>query len=408
MKSTRNTGNFHYFNPGHEAAVLNASPYYMPPAHVAQMQRDLAFLPAWYASDGDYVLVEQALPNDFRNYLNEIFGLNVRAVTGKDLPEITNQINGCKVHLWGVSPQSIRLFETLDEKFNLNLSIPRWKDSYAGYCHRRRAAEWLSILCRQLPGISSQLVPRFYTSVESIEDALQKESGTAFLAKAPYSSSGRGLLWLPKGGLTRTERQILHGIIKKQKSVALEYVLRKTTDFAMEFTCENGFNSEFTGYSLFKTNSKGAYDGNIIASQSDIKQIINKQIGNELIEKVKNSLMELINIHLIPFYTGYAGVDMMIYEQNGNVALHPCVEINLRSNMGIIALNLQKHIASGSQGYFKIEFASQQGKLYRKHKEYEQRYPLLLSGGKIVSGYFPLCPVSDGSHYTAYATAGRK
>ena len=58
-------GRLHYFNPGHETAVLNASRHYQQPTHVAKMQNDMAFLPAWYASAGDYVFMENQLPDDF-------------------------------------------------------------------------------------------------------------------------------------------------------------------------------------------------------------------------------------------------------------------------------------------------------------------------------------------------------
>ena len=55
----------HLFNPGHETAVLNASKHYQPATPIVKMQTDLAFLPAWYASDGDFVFMETVLTDDF-------------------------------------------------------------------------------------------------------------------------------------------------------------------------------------------------------------------------------------------------------------------------------------------------------------------------------------------------------
>ena len=392
----------HYFNPGHEWAILNGSPYYMPPANVAQMQRDLAFLPAWYADNGDCVWVEKPLPNDFVDFLSKNFQLNVQAVSDKTLVRNPQQLINSEVAPWGISPQSIHFFEALNEKYALNLRIPQWQDCYTRFCHRETAAQWLQMLCDNIPELSTQLIPRFLTSVEEVEQILKTENETAFLAKAPYSSSGKGLLWLPKGHLTRTERQIMHGIVKKQKSVALEYVLDKKIDFAMEFYCNGVEKTVFVGYSHFQTNAKGIYEGNIIAPQHDIEHIITKKVGNELTEKVKSGLTDLINQHLSPVYKGYIGVDMMLYEQNGETKLHPCVEINLRSNMGIVAIHLQKHLAENTHGYFRIEFSRQVGKLYQQHLEKTRRYPLSFSDGKIAEGYFPLCPVTPESHYTAY------
>ena len=397
----------HYFNPGHEWAVLNGSPYYMPPANVARMQRDLAFLPAWYANNGDFVWIEKALPNDFVDFLSENFQLNVQAVDEETLSQNPQQLIDNEVMPWGISLQSIHFFEMLNEKYALNLHIPHRQDCYTQFCHRETAAKWLQTLCENITELSTRLIPQFLTSVEAVEQLLQAESETAFLAKAPYSSSGKGLLWLPKGKITRTEQQIIHGILKKQKSVSLEYVLDKKTDFAMEFYCDGAKKTDFIGYSHFQTNAKGAYESNIIAPQHDIEYIITEKAGCELTEKVKSGLTDLINRHLSPVYKGYLGVDMMLYEQNGKTKLHPCVEINLRSNMGIVAIHLQKHLAENARGHFYVIFSRQAGELYQQHLEKTQHYPLSFSDGKVSAGYFPLCPVDIDSHYTAYVVVSK-
>ena len=398
---------FHYFNPGHEWAILNNSPYYMPPANVARMQRDLAFLPAWYANKGDFVWAEKSLPNDFVDFLLKNFQLNVQTISEETLLQNSQQLTGSEVMPWGISLQSIHFFEVLNEKYALNLHIPQWQDCYTRFCHRETAAQWLQTLCENIPELPTQLIPRFLISVEDVEQILQTNSETAFLAKAPYSSSGKGLLWLPKGHLTRTERQIIHGILKKQKSVALESVLNKKTDFAMEFYCDGAKNTDFIGYSYFQTNAKGAYESNIIVPQRDIEHIITEKIGNKLTEEVKNGLIMLIDKYLSPVYKGYIGIDMMLYEQNGETKLHPCVEINLRSNMGIIAINLQKHLAENAHGHFYVNYSRQAGELYQQHLEKTQHYPLSFSNEKVAAGYFPLCPVSMDSHYTAYVIVGK-
>ena len=56
----------HYFNPGHETAVLLGTPNYTPPCNVRIMTKDLSFLPAWYAQPGDLVLLDNPLPDNFR------------------------------------------------------------------------------------------------------------------------------------------------------------------------------------------------------------------------------------------------------------------------------------------------------------------------------------------------------
>ena len=48
----------HYFNPGHETAVLSGKVNYTPTRQVQIMFRDLACLPLWYANPHDLVWVE--------------------------------------------------------------------------------------------------------------------------------------------------------------------------------------------------------------------------------------------------------------------------------------------------------------------------------------------------------------
>ena len=37
-------------------------------------------------------------------------------------------------------------------------------------------------------------------------------------------------------------------------------------------------------------------------------------------------------------YKGIAGVDMLIVNDGGEVKVHPCIEMNLRMNMGVLAM----------------------------------------------------------------------
>ena len=48
----------HYFNPGHETAVLLGTQNYTAPTNVRKMQKDLALLPVWYAEEDDFVYLD--------------------------------------------------------------------------------------------------------------------------------------------------------------------------------------------------------------------------------------------------------------------------------------------------------------------------------------------------------------
>ncbi|MDR2955927.1 MAG: hypothetical protein LBV43_12690 [Prevotella sp.] len=387
-----------YFNPGHETAVLNGSPYYTAPANVAAMQRELAFLPAWYGSNGDIVLCEDMRQRDYLNFLCKQFPDLPRAI---DKEELVNH-EDMEVSVWGMSPQTIHYFEELAEKYDIRLNSPMWDNEYLYLNSRQAARDCLSVLCKRMSDIPTDLMPQFYTSLDDIESAVNA-SCSQLLAKAPYSSSGRGLLWLPVSGLTRTERQVLHGILKKQGSVSVEKAVNKKVDFAMEFLCDGKGKVEFAGYSLFDTNAKGSYTFNYILRQEEIEAKLTGDISSSLLYSVRKEMSSILAELYASKYKGCIGVDMMIYEDGNEYKLHPCVEINMRYNMGYLSLKLREnYIIDSSRGRFYLDFYAKEGEVYRRHLEAEKRFPPVFRDGRIEEGYLSLCPILEDSRYWAY------
>lgn len=389
--------NIHYFNPGHETAVNNASPYYTPPANIAAMQEELSFLPAWYADREDKVLVDSK-DEVYYSYLTEKFSTLAQPVSQNEL----TQYRDANVSLWGVSPQAIRYFEELNKELEINLNIPQWSEEYKYLNSRLAARDCLSELINSILLLSQAVIPQFYTNLDNINRAVNA-SAYQLLAKAPYSSSGRGLLWLPATGLTRIENQILHGILKKQGSVSIERVLDKQMDFAMEFMADGKGNIAFAGYSLFYTNAKGGYDANYIGSQESIIEQLSEKISLDLLDSVKKKLIDIMSKKVATLYNGCIGVDMLIYLEDNEYKLHPCVEINMRYNMGFLTCRLyENYIASESYGKFYIDFNPKAEEMYKNHLLMEEKHPIRIENDKITSGYLSLCPINRSNRYRAY------
>ncbi|MDH6307592.1 hypothetical protein M2451_000042 [Dysgonomonas sp. PFB1-18] len=387
-----------YFNPGHETAVHNASPYYTAPANVVAMQHELAYLPAWYGKSDDVVFVSQQENDAFFSFLKANLPTIPLPVSKESLYKYRSEYIG----LWGISPQAVHYFTELNEELELDLRIPLWRDEYT-YLHSRQAAhDCLISLTEQLPLIQHDIIPQFYTDLDEIEVAVNN-SESQLLAKAPYSSSGRGLLWLPVTGLTRTERQILHGILKKQGSVSVESVLDKQTDFAMEFLSDGQGGLEFTGYSLFYTNAKGGYESNYLGTQDSIEKQLSEQIDLSLLNDVKAGLIAILRDKYAGLYNGCIGVDMMIYKDGDSYRLHPCLEINMRYNMGYLSLRLyENYLMQGVEGRFYLDFSAREGEIFGKHRQMQKQYPAQFANGRLMSGYLALCPVNTESRYRAY------
>ncbi|MDR1809287.1 MAG: hypothetical protein LBR34_02635, partial [Prevotella sp.] len=112
----------HYFNPGHETAVLNASKYYMAPANVVSMQKELSFLPAWYSQTDDFVLIDTDLPDDFLAEISVYEHLLPQWIVKNTLAAHADELANQEVCLWGITPQAIHLFDSINEVYGLNLT----------------------------------------------------------------------------------------------------------------------------------------------------------------------------------------------------------------------------------------------------------------------------------------------
>jgi hypothetical protein len=353
----------YYFNPGHETAILNSSRYYQPPRRIAKMQADLADLPKWYAKG--------------------------------------------KVDLWAVSPAAIAYLEKLNTKQGLNLQIPVWKDEFRYLSSRRAASDVLSKIIESIPEIDSEILPCWFSSIEEIVKFVNFRD-LPNIVKSPFSSSGRGLLWITGQKTGQSERQIIAGMLQRQGQVSLEKALDKCLDFSMHFDLKKDSGAEFIGYSVFYTNQKGGYEKSVLASQDIQQRLITEFIEKSLIEKVQKKITNLLNEIYLPYYEGNIGVDMLIYRSETDHKLQPCVEINMRKTMGYVALQLFKnHIDKYSQGEFVVDYFKDPVELLGRHREMQKKYPLKMAKHRICSGYLSLCPVTESTNYRAYVTVGR-
>lgn len=102
----------------------------------------------------------------------------------------------------------------------------------------------------------------------------------------------------------------------------------------------------------------------------------------------------------------YFGIDMMIVKDdstNDVYAMHPCVEINLRLNMGIIAHEAYRNLlAPHSKGRFMVTSFATTEALHAFHREHSQSYPAVFREGRVVSGYHPLTPILADTRHHAY------
>lgn len=386
-------GHLFIFNPDCELAIANGSPYYMPPANIVRMASDLACLSVYLAGDGDYVLVNEYPEAGFIEQLEKRLGYKCKAVVWDEWQRSDMK----EAEPWGWSPKICHQLE----KAGLSR---QWTEGRKELYSRKKAQEVLRHLAGMLPFIEQDVVPQICFS---IEDVVRKTTEGRYIIKAPWSSSGRGLLMLADTPDSK-QKQWLSGMFKRQGYMMLEKRLDKVFDFAMEFRSEQGKGVGFIGFSAFQTGENGEYRGNYIGDQGWIENRLCADLGKETLAKVKEQLISVLSEVLSPVYSGYMGVDMMIYRNDRNeLCIQPCVEINLRYNMGIVALFIShKCLADHVRGNFSINFYPLPGEAYREHQKKLLENPFIFDNNRLRKGYLNLTPVNENTCFVAAVEVG--
>lgn len=384
---------FHIFNPENDLALADGNANYFAPSAAMSIAHDLATLPLWFAAPEDTVMLPSLEHTVYHNSMAEHFDIPC-AYSSALQSDIT------EVAPWGWSKQIQRRLQVMgfDEEL---LPGDKTIDRIRELSNRRTAISILEKLSQR--GIDTPSIPCYFTKPEDVADFINSKERC--VVKAPWSGSGKGIAW----GIGRVEppmENFYTGIIRRQGGVVCEHFLEKEVEFAMEFRAgANGVS--FAGYSLF-TSFKGVYSGNILATDSDIEDFIGSYIPKEQLHNVRRELCEILTTLFIPVgYIGFMGIDMMIYNVNGKHRLDPCMELNLRMNMGMVARRIfDTRIAPSAKGVYKVMFFKNKGEALEMHDDYNARYGLRIVDDRIENGYINFNPVTPDTRYVAFAIIG--
>lgn len=332
----------HLFNPENDIALASGAQQFTAPKAAVALRNSGSALPLWYALPGDRILTyginAKWLENVQRN-----FGIEVDVFDHNSFDLYTPSPWG-----WSAAVRHEFAIEGFNEQQLPSLKqIEQWRQ----LSHRRNA----SVLCNTItPVLDFDIAPAAVeiSDINTLRNHLNENP--ACIIKSPWSSSGRGLI----DSRSLKADEILRrceGIIRKQGSVMVENAYDRIADFAMLFECHNQ-HCGFVGYSLFKSDSKGNYCGNLLADDNTIVEQIGKLYPRERIEKVVYALQLAITKHIAPYYDGPLGIDMLIARMpDGSQLLDATVEINLRMTMGFVAHSLSSgYIMPGCRGTYSV------------------------------------------------------
>lgn len=398
----------YFFNPTCEYAVANGNASWQPNRLLQKMESDLAILPLFLAQPNDCVLADSELSSTFFLKMSDLNVQLPRVVAKDKALKDANFLNIPKGKLlpWGWSPAAHKLLDPLKKNCSnefLQLPVSTWKPEYKTLYSKKFALGILKEISAQIDPeilIPSELLPKICTTKREIELLIKKWN--KLLIKAPWSSSGRGLQPITKTPVHPKVWEKLMGIVNNQGFVMVEPLLNKVMDLALQFELKNQKVS-FLGISRFSVDSKGQYQGNFLNGFPENTDTEIKNFADSIPEKILLPLISAIEkSNLAMWYEGNFGIDTLIFlDKNNRLKINPCLEINVRQNMGLLSLYFEKLLLPGEKGIFRTFY--QPGKTFFIFKnEMEKKYPLKLSKNKIKSGFISLIDTDPNTHFGAY------
>lgn len=383
------------FNPENDMALANFTPYYKAPSEIIRMANDLSVLPAWYAPEGSTIKVDS---------LSRVSLWREQCQASDFLPDViwSAEWENMPYKPWGWSPS---LLYTL-RKAGVNDSF-LLSDMQMGQIRvlsgRQCCVKILESFSRMDGLCGKAMTCNSMTQVKKYITSLER-----CVLKAPWSGSGRGIMYVSSKEWNDSAEGWVSRVLRVQGEIMVEPLYNKVCDFAMEFYADGNGSVSFVGYSLFDTDAHGNYKGNFLLSDGQIKKILSQYIPDEVFDNVCRTMEESLASLLNKDYCGFLGVDMMICLEDGRYLLHPCVEINLRMNMGVVSHTIfNRYVHCLSHGKYIVKYYSEDGEAWDAFCQMKATYKLHLCDGTLAEGYMPLTPVKQDTHYHAFLLLDR-
>jgi hypothetical protein len=206
---------------------------------------------------------------------------------------------------------------------------------------------------------------------------------------------------IEKNALSDKDIRWISGAIDKQGEVSIEPLLGRKLDFALEYRSKGG-EVVFDSISVFKTMDGGAYVGNMLNTQSELRKIIESHMYEGEFDRIVEAQIDVLKQVYAPYYEGYIGIDMMIYMcDSSSVGVYPCVEVNMRRTMGSVSADLyKKYVVEGSTGYYSIIAFGKDGEALDYYNQNKLK-PVEIENGRIKSGVLIITPVSSETKFVA-------
>lgn len=357
-----------YFNPENDLALAADAKSLTLSRQVSALKNAGCFLPVWL-NEPDCAIFCDEIDAMWSERIARDFGLCPKLFGKGENVDVENVLP------WGWSKTLV------DELLGAGcpqaiLPSSEWLENVRNLSHRIT-----SLMINEALSERGLEIPKGVEEIRSLTEACTLASERPYIFKTPWSSSGRGIT-----DTSTVDKKVLVNIVNRSlrlyRSIIAEPKLDKVQDFAMLFNVRNG-KTLFMGFSLFDTLSTNVYSGNVLAKQSEIERAISETgIQHAALNMIKENLTAVLDELIAPHYEGRLGVDMMVYRCGDRIKVAPCIELNLRTTMGHIALSLSENFLDyDSFGRFEIHQSPSVG-----NGEYRT------TNGRLVNGTVNLVP----------------
>jgi hypothetical protein len=227
------------------------------------------------------------------------------------------------------------------------------------------------------------------------------------VVKAPLSSSGRGVQIIRRKTLTQPNKEWISGILKQQKYVVIEPWLDKLLDISFQFHVDSKTGLNYLGHTFFETNSNGRYQSTFIHPNE--KGLIPDMEDSEREKIIRTTAMKLKKVLQTSdynrFFEGFLGVDALIFRSGDRLKIQPCIEINCRMNMGILALSCEQQLHPLASGKISTYY-DKEADFSEFSEKMKKEFPPKLIDGKLYSGFFALTEPLPGRKFGAFLYLG--
>ncbi|PWD98764.1 ATP-grasp domain-containing protein [Marinilabilia rubra] len=403
---------FFLFNPTNEMAIANGQVSYMPPAHLKQFENDLAALPWLMANENDIILVPEGKMESLSHLAQYDLKLP-RLISGPE--DINNEgINELWPEPWGWSPAVYRSFKPFNDFIDSSWQthpFNKWDENHKQLLSRETGYELLKTIKNiktASPGdfdlIFLPEAPMVIDHEADLSKILESMAPPAVI-KTPFSASGRGLYRIRNSQDNPEKSPWVKGMLKRQGKVYIEKMLCKVQDVSFQFMLsEKEIN--YCGHNFFYADPSGQFAGCAIGEPVINSQILaDKTVLETAIEQASTLLGRgLKKMNLSHNYWGPAGVDGIFFKHSdGRLLLQPCLEINLRHNMGMANIFFKKKLHPEAIGSWQTGlFQKEEWKKFCHEKK--KSMPVILCDGKIRHGFLPFVSPENPQLFGAWLT----